>query len=88
MSGIVGSLAGYFAFGAAVRWVQLGIQWRPYTAAHDLWGYPGYGAVAAGIGYFLIGMEERQMAILNDRKNLLLEKRKRAAERREAGLES
>ena len=67
--------------GFAARWMQLGIQqYRPF-ARDKLWGYPVYGAVAAGVGYWLEGVEQRQMKMLNDRKESLLAKRARAAER-------
>ncbi|KAL7270917.1 hypothetical protein RUND412_006360 [Rhizina undulata] len=75
------SIAGWALFGVAVRWWQLGIEMRPFLAKNAIMGYPIYGAVAAGFGYWIGGVEQRQMNILNGRREKLLEKRKRQAEK-------
>lgn len=42
-------------------------------------GYPAFAAISGGFGYWLSGVEERQRAFLEKRKQSLLEKRARAA---------
>ena len=54
---------------------------RPFFNKESLWAYPIYGAVGGSFGYWLTGVESRQFKVLSDRRDRLLEKRKRAAER-------
>ncbi|KAF2103985.1 NADH-ubiquinone oxidoreductase 14 kDa subunit [Rhizodiscina lignyota] len=68
-------------FGIAVRLWQLGIEMRPLFATKSLWVYPAYASVGGIFGYWLQGMETSQMKILHDRRDKLLEKRRRQAER-------
>ncbi|KAI9827808.1 MAG: hypothetical protein M1832_004297 [Thelocarpon impressellum] len=74
-------------FGVAVRIWQLGIEMRPFFNQGSLWAYPLFAGVGGSFGYWLTGVEERQNKILSDRRNSLLEKRKRRAEREGATLE-
>ena len=46
-----------------------------------LWIYPVYAAVGASFGYWLQGVDDKQTAILDARKELILAKRARRAER-------
>ena len=66
--------------GLAVRFWQLGIEMRPFFNKESLWAYPLFGAIGGSFGYWLTGVESRQMKILADRRDRLLEKRKRRAE--------
>ncbi|KAI9816767.1 MAG: hypothetical protein M1827_001412 [Pycnora praestabilis] len=68
-------------FGVAVRLWQLGIEMRPFFNKESLWAYPVFAAAGGSFGYWLTGVENRQMKILADRRNSLLEKRRRRAER-------
>lgn len=54
---------------------------RPLFNRSSLWVYPLYGGAGGLFGYWLMGVEERQMGILADRRDRLLAKRKRRAER-------
>lgn len=67
--------------GLAVRFWQLGIEMRPFFNKESLWAYPIFMAAGGSFGYWLTGVENRQMKILSDRRNRLLEKRARRAER-------
>ncbi|EAS27804.3 NADH-ubiquinone oxidoreductase 14 kDa subunit [Coccidioides immitis RS] len=71
-------------FGIAVRLWQLGIEMRPFFNRESLWVYPLFATVGGSFGYWLEGVESRQLKMLADRKEMLLEKRRRRAER-EAG---
>lgn len=64
-----------------MRFWQLGIEMRPFFAKKNLWTYPVYAAGGASFGYWLQGVDDRQTATLNERKAMLLEKRRRKAER-------
>ncbi|KAK2755125.1 hypothetical protein FQN54_006654 [Arachnomyces sp. PD_36] len=68
-------------FGIAVRLWQLGIEMRPLFNRESLWVYPLFAGVGGSFGYWMQGVESRQLKILAERKNSLLEKRKRRAER-------
>ena len=48
---------------------------RPLFGRSYLWTYPVYAAVGGSFGYWLTGVEGRQMAVLEERKQRLLEKR-------------
>jgi hypothetical protein len=57
---------------------------RPFFNRGSLWAYPLYGGIGASFGYWLMGVEERQQAVLGARRQSLLEKRARRAEREAA----
>ncbi|ODH53028.1 hypothetical protein GX48_00897 [Paracoccidioides brasiliensis] len=67
--------------GIAVRFWQLGIEMRPLFQKQTLWVYPLFATVGGSFGYWLEGVDKRQLAILAERKQSLLEKRQRRAER-------
>lgn len=54
---------------------------RPLFNRSSLWVYPLFATVGGSFGYWLEGVESRQLKILSERKDLLLEKRRRRAER-------
>jgi len=54
---------------------------RPFFNKESLWAYPVFAACGASFGYWLQGVDERQTAILLERKQVLLEKRARKAQR-------
>jgi hypothetical protein len=54
---------------------------RPLFNKESLWAYPVFAGVGASFGYWVMGVENRQQAILNARRESLLEKRQRRAER-------
>ena len=54
---------------------------RPFFNKESLWVYPIYMLGGASFGYWLQGVDERQNATLKDRKERLLEKRARKAQR-------
>ncbi|RYP41026.1 hypothetical protein DL769_011666 [Monosporascus sp. CRB-8-3] len=68
----------------AVRLWQLGLEMRPFFNRGSLWAYPVFAGAGASFGYWLQGVEERQTAVLEERKQTILEKRARRAAR-EAG---
>lgn len=70
--------------GVAVRLWQLGIEMRPLFAKERLWVYPFFAGIGGSFGYWLTGVEQRQLQILADRRDRLLEKRRRRAEREAA----
>ncbi|KAL3423283.1 NADH2 dehydrogenase subunit 14K [Phlyctema vagabunda] len=72
-------------FGVAVRLWQLGIEMRPILAKESLWVYPLFAGTGASFGYWLQGVEHNQKSILADRRQSLLEKRARRAERAAQG---
>jgi hypothetical protein len=57
---------------------------RPFFNRGSLWAYPLYGGIGASFGYWLMGVDERQQAVLGARRQSLLEKRARRAEREAA----
>ena len=61
---------------------------RPFFNKESLWVYPIFGATGASFGYWLQGVESRQLAILGARRTSLLEKRARRAEREAAEAEA
>ena len=67
--------------GLAVRFWQVGIEMRPFFNKSSLWAYPAYALGGASFGYWLQGVDDRQTAMLTERKNILLEKRERKAQR-------
>ena len=74
--------------GLAVRIWQLGLEMRPFFNKESLWAYPVFASAGASFGYWLQGVEGRQQAILGARRQALLEKRARRAEREAAGEEA
>ncbi|KAI9837222.1 MAG: hypothetical protein M1819_000296 [Sarea resinae] len=72
-------------FGLAVRFWQLGIEMRPFFNKESLWAYPVFAAAGGSFGYWLTGVESRQFKILADRRESLLDKRRRRAQREGAG---
>lgn len=59
----------------------MGIEMRPFFNKGSLWVYPLYAAGGASFGYWLQGVDDKQMDILAERKEALLEKRARKAAR-------
>ena len=74
--------------GLAVRVWQLGLEMRPFFNKESLWAYPVFAGAGASFGYWLQGVEDRQMKILGARRTSLLEKRARRAEREASEAES
>lgn len=60
---------------------------RPFFNKESLWAYPLFGGVGASFGYWLQGVDQRQQKILGARRQALLEKRARRAEREAAEVE-
>ena len=54
---------------------------RPFFNRQSLWVYPVYAGLGGSVGYWLMGVEQRQVAFLNERRDSLLEKRRRRAQR-------
>lgn len=54
---------------------------RPFFNKESLWAYPVFAAAGGSFGYWLTGVESRQLKLLAERRSNLLEKRKRKAER-------
>ncbi|KAK4110685.1 hypothetical protein N656DRAFT_781464 [Canariomyces notabilis] len=75
-------------FGLVTRLWQLGIEMRPFFNRQSLWAYPVFGAVGASFGYWLEGVDQRQTAMLQERKEAILEKRARRAQREAAAAAS
>ncbi|KAL9090330.1 MAG: hypothetical protein Q9165_005364 [Trypethelium subeluteriae] len=73
------------SFGLGVRFWQLGLEMRPFFTRDTMWAYPIFAGVGGAFGYWLQGVEERQFQILTDRRDSLLEKRRRRAEREREG---
>ncbi|KAF2646193.1 hypothetical protein P280DRAFT_485922 [Massarina eburnea CBS 473.64] len=70
--------------GVGVRLWQLGIEMRPLFNRESLWVYPVFAGIGGSIGYWLMGVEQRQYKLLADRRDALLEKRARRKAREEA----
>jgi hypothetical protein len=84
LSSLAISLAWYHALtpqGLATRFLQLGIEMRPFFNKESLWVWPLFGGIGGSFGYWMQGVEQRQYDILSARKSSLLEKRARRAER-------
>ncbi|EWC48593.1 hypothetical protein DRE_01815 [Drechslerella stenobrocha 248] len=77
---IMSSLAFYAFYGAACRWMQLSIQRRPHVLQAEAIAYPLYMTVCVGAGMYFDGIEDRHMAFLEQKKQSLLEKRRRREE--------
>lgn len=85
-----GTYADVFSAGVATRFMQLGIEMRPFFQRGALWVYPLFATIGGSFGYWLQGVDQRQMRMLHQRKQLVIEKRRRrdereAAERAETG---
>ncbi|CAG9954191.1 hypothetical protein V2G26_003295 [Clonostachys chloroleuca] len=78
---MVHRIAFWSTFGLAVRFWQVGIEMRPFFNKGSLWVYPVYAAGGASFGYWLQGVDDKQTALLEERKDKLLEKRARKAAR-------
>jgi hypothetical protein len=50
---------------------------RPFFSRNILWTYPVFAGVGASFGYWLQGVDDKQVAILEQRKQHILEKRAR-----------
>ncbi len=59
----------------------MGIEMRPFFQRGSLWVYPLFASIGGSFGYWLKGVEDRQMKMLTQRKELVIEKRRRRAER-------
>lgn len=60
---------------------------RPFFARQTAWAYPLFAAAGGSFGYWLTGVEQRQRSILSERRDALLEKRRRRAEREGTSIE-
>ena len=67
--------------GIATRFVQLGIEMRPFFQRGALWVYPLFMGIGGSFGYWMQGVEQRQVMLLQQRKEIIVEKRRRRAER-------
>ncbi|KAJ9139493.1 hypothetical protein NKR23_g7933 [Pleurostoma richardsiae] len=81
---MVSKILFWTGFGLATRAWQLGLEMRPLFNKQSLWAWPVFGACGASFGYWLQGVDEKQTAILNERKQAILEKRARRAQREAA----
>ncbi|KAL8371812.1 hypothetical protein RB595_001556 [Gaeumannomyces hyphopodioides] len=68
-------------FGVAVRAWQLGLEMRPLFNRQSLWAWPVFAGVGGSFGYWLQTVDDRQTAVLTERKETILEKRARRAAR-------
>ncbi|KAK0720458.1 hypothetical protein B0H67DRAFT_485422 [Lasiosphaeris hirsuta] len=66
-------------FGLLTRAWQLGIEMRPFYTKNALLGFPIFAGVGASFGYWLQGIDEKQTAVLAERKAAIYEKRARRA---------
>ena len=69
------------ALGIATRFMQLGIEMRPFFQRGSLWTYTLFAGIGGSFGYWLKGVEDRQMKMLQQRKQIIMEKRRRRDER-------
>lgn len=67
--------------GVAVNIWRLGLEMRPFFNRGTLWTYPVFASVGASFGYWIQGVDERQVAVLENRKQVILDKRARRAVR-------
>lgn len=54
-----------------------------YFHLNRLWAFPFFAAVGGSFGYWMMNVDNAQLKLLADRRDRLLEKRKRRAEREE-----
>jgi hypothetical protein len=57
---------------------------RPFFQRGTLWVYPLFASIGGSFGYWLKGVEDRQVKMLQQRKDIIVEKRRRRAEREAA----
>jgi hypothetical protein len=69
------------SLGIAIRLWQLGIEMRPILAKESLWVYPLFAGVGGSFGYWMQGVENRQLKMLAQRREAILEKRQRRDQR-------
>lgn len=67
--------------GVVTRAWQLGLQKTSPLTPKMLWAYPIFAGAGASFGYWLQTVDEKQVAILQERKDAILEKRARRAAR-------
>lgn len=60
---------------------QLGLEMRPLFNRQSLWAWPVFAGVGGSFGYWLQTVDDRQTAVLAERKQAILEKRARRAAR-------
>ncbi|CAN8095381.1 unnamed protein product [Discula destructiva] len=78
---MVSRIVFWAGFGVAVRAWQLGLQMTHPLQRKMLWGYPVFASCGAGFGYWLQTVDQKQVAMLEERKQSILEKRARRAAR-------
>ena len=61
--------------------MQLGIEMRPFFQRGTLWVYTLFAGIGGSFGYWMKGVEDRQTKMLEQRKQILIEKRRRRTER-------
>jgi hypothetical protein len=54
---------------------------RPFFQRGALWVYPLFAGIGGSFGYWMKGVEDRQVKMLQQRKEIIIEKRRRRAER-------
>ncbi len=54
---------------------------QPILHKNTLWAYPVFATCGASFGYWMQSIDEKQTAMLNERKQGILEKRARRAQR-------
>ncbi|KKY36264.1 putative nadh-ubiquinone oxidoreductase 14 kda [Diaporthe ampelina] len=75
-------------FGVATRLWQLGLEMRPLFNRGSLWAYPVFAGCGASFGYWLQTVDEKQTALLTERKESILAKRARRAARETGAAET
>lgn len=58
---------------------------RPFFQRGAMWVYPLFAGIGGSFGYWMKGVEDRQIKLLQQRKEIIIEKRRRRAEREIAG---
>ena len=61
---------------------------RPFFQRGSFWVYTLFAGVGGSFGYWMKGVEDRQVKMLQQRKEILVEKRRRRADREDTQLES
>ncbi|KAJ8662845.1 hypothetical protein O0I10_001021 [Lichtheimia ornata] len=75
---VLTSVSGFAAFGVLVRTYALGLQRRPLLSNPS--SHLAAAVVFGGVGYFMNGVLERQNALIEGKKDILLQHRARAEE--------
>ncbi|CAG8588625.1 2900_t:CDS:2 [Paraglomus occultum] len=78
MVGIIGNVAGWAGFGFAVRVLAMALEKRPLLDKPIT--HLATAAVFGGVGWYIYEAEHRQAELIQKRKRILLENRKRRAE--------